>query len=225
MGWGTSVGGVHSSPDKLQAAYRYLPLQTFGDQFEKKVPYLNAWVEHHRYDDYWKQRGIDRRYGEVTVPVLNIGGWYDIFSKTTVDLVDRVRATSRDRLARRQQFVVMGPWAHGVGVSKVGELDFGSEAKLDIGELQYRWFEYWLKGHETGVEDWPALKLFVMGENKWRDEQEWPLKRTQFTSYYLRGGNVNDSSSKAGRLDTQPPGEEKPESYVSDPNEPVPTHG
>ena len=44
------------------------------------------------YDDYWKQRGMDYRYAEVTVPVLNIGGWYDIFSKVTLDLVTQVRA-------------------------------------------------------------------------------------------------------------------------------------
>src|SRR5262249_23046532 len=87
VGWGTGVGGVQLTPDKLQSAFRYLPLRTFGDQFEKKVSYLNDWVEHHTYDDYWKHRGIGQRHGEVTVPVLNIGGWYDIFSKTTVDLV------------------------------------------------------------------------------------------------------------------------------------------
>ena len=171
----------------MQDAYRHLPLRTFGDQFEKPVPYLNDWISHNSYDDYWKKRGINQRYADVTVPILNIGGWYDIFSKTTIDLVDKVREHSRDRSARRNQFVIMGPWAHGVGVRKVGELDFGDEARLNIGELQFKWFEYWLKGRETGVEDWSAYCLFVMGENRWRGENEWPLKRTRFTPYYLHG--------------------------------------
>ena len=43
-------------------AYRHLPLQTFGDQFEKKVAYLDDWVAHPQYDNYWKQRGINYRY-------------------------------------------------------------------------------------------------------------------------------------------------------------------
>jgi uncharacterized protein len=70
MGWGSGVGGVSLAPDRMQEAFRHLPLRTFGDQFEKKVPYLNQWVEHHTYDDYWKQRGMDYRYAEVTVPTL-----------------------------------------------------------------------------------------------------------------------------------------------------------
>lgn len=113
-----------------------------------------------------RKRGIQHRYQDVKIPVLNIGGWYDIFSKATIDLVDRVRAQSSDRLARRNQFVIMGPWAHGVGVQRVGELDFGDAAKLDLGKIQMEWFDYWLQSKNTGVEDWPAYKIFVMGENR-----------------------------------------------------------
>ena len=75
---------------------------------------------------------MDYRYAEVTVPVLNIGGWYDIFSKVTLDLVTQVRASSRDRRVRRNEFAIIGPWTHGVGASKVGELDFGADAALKL---------------------------------------------------------------------------------------------
>lgn len=50
VGWGTAVGGVALSPDKLQEAFRHLPLRDFGDQFEKKIPYLSDWVQHATYD-------------------------------------------------------------------------------------------------------------------------------------------------------------------------------
>jgi hypothetical protein len=49
-----------------------------------------------------------------------------------------------------------------------------------------RWYDYWLKGIDNGVLDEPPVKLFVMGENKWRFENEWPLKRTEYTKYYLQ---------------------------------------
>ena len=195
MGWGTAVGGVALSPEKLQEAFRHLPLQNFGDQFEKKVPYLNDWIQHSSFDDYWKQRGINYQYADVTVPILNIGGWYDIFSKVTLDLVAQVRAGSRDRGVRRNECVILGPWTHGVGARKVGELDFGSAAASKIGDYQFRWLEYWLKGHETGVQDWPAYYLFTMGENQWRGENEWPLKRTEFTPYYLLPGRCSARAS------------------------------
>ncbi|MGH7970810.1 MAG: CocE/NonD family hydrolase, partial [Limisphaerales bacterium] len=219
------VGGVTLPPDKLAEAYNHLPLDTFGDQFEKKVSYLDDWIRHPSYDDYWKQRGIDYRYADVAIPVLNVGGWYDIFAETTIDLVNNVRAASRDREVRRNQFVVMGPWTHGIGPRKVGELDFGPEAPLNLGELQFKWFEYWLKGHETGVQDWPALYLFVMGENRWRGESEWPLKRTRFTSYFLRGSGHANSAKGDGLLNTDAPDTEKPDEFTYDPKDPVPSVG
>ncbi len=225
MGWGTAVGGVDLKPEQLQAAFLHLPLQTYGDQFEKPIPFLNDWIKHPTYDDYWKQRGIDGQYDEVRIPILNIGGWYDIFSKPVIELVDNVRDESGDRLVRRNQFVVVGPWTHGVGGQEVGELDFGPEAKRDIGELQFQWFEYWLKDRETGVEDWPAYHLFIMGENRWRGEQEWPLARTQYTPMYLRGGGKANSSRGDGALSPEQPGEEAADVFTYDPENPVPTVG
>src|SRR5262249_32391676 len=161
--------------------------------------------QHSTYDDYWKHRGIDHREREVTVPVLNIGGWYDIFSKTTVDLINQVRASSRDRLARRNQFVVMGPWAHGVGTRQVGQLDFGKDASMNLGDLQFQGLDYGRQGPTAGAEtvaQWPAIRLFVMGENRWRDEHEWPLKRTRLTSYYAHSGGRANTRAGDGTLNT-----------------------
>lgn len=225
MGWGAGVGGVNLSPDKLQEAYRHLPLRTLGDQFDKKIPYLNEWVRHSSHDDYWQQRGINHSYTNVTAPILNIGGWYDIFSKTTLDLVSRVRASSRDREARRNQFVIMGPWAHGVGARKVGEVDFGADAPLKLDDLQFQWFEYWLKGRETGVQDWPACYLFVMGENRWRGEHEWPLKRTRYTPYYLHSAGRARALKGDGALSTVQPREEPADTFTYDGRDPVPSLG
>ena len=216
MGWGSSVAGAKPKTGTIVEAYRHLPLQTFATQMNKSVDYLGEWLAHSDDGDYWKRRSINRRYADVTVPILNIGGWYDIFSKATIELVDKVREHSRDLKARRNQFVIMGPWAHNVAVRKVGELDFGEDARVNLGELQLKWFEYWLKGKDTGVQDWPAYRLFVMGENRWRDEHEWPLKRTRFTPYYLRTGRA---------LNTAKPEAESPDTFTYDPADPVPSHG
>jgi putative CocE/NonD family hydrolase len=225
FGWGAAVGGLNVSPDKLPEAYRHLPLQNWDAQFDREVFFLDQWVEHSTLDQYWKQRGIQQRYDQVKVPILNIGGWYDIFSKPTIEMVDRVRDESDDRLARRNQFVVMGPWAHAVGGRRTGQLDFGEAAQMDLQELQFKWFEYWLHDKETGVEDWPAYLLFVMGENRWRGEHHWPLERTQFTPYYLASDGKANSRSGDGRLSTQAPSGAASDTFVFDPNDPVPTTG
>lgn len=224
MGWGIGVGGVKLDSEGMQQAFRHLPLNTFGDQFDKKIQYLNDWVIHSTYDDYWKQRGIDFRYNDITIPMLNIGGWYDIFSKTTLEMITKVRNESENRAIRRNQFAVIGPWTHGIGKQKVGELDFGPEAKCDIGALQFEWFEYWLKEKETGVQEWPAYKLFIMGENCWRGEHEWPLERTCYTPMYFHGkGNAN--SPGPARLSTQKPADEPVDTFVYDAANPVLTLG
>lgn len=225
MGWGALVGGADVKPERLIEVFQHLPLNTFGDQFAKKIFYLNDWVAHPTYDDYWQKRSMDGQYAEVTVPILNIGGWYDIFSKPTLEMSARVRAESQTLEVRRNQVVVMGPWAHGVGGQKVGELDFGAAARFNTGEWQFKWFEFWLKGHETGVQDWPAYYLFVMGENQWRGENEWPLKRTQYTSYYLHSGGQANSLNGDGRLDTIVPKQEPADVFTYDGKNPVPTTG
>lgn len=225
FGWGAGVGGLNIPGDKLLESLKFLPLKDWNSQFDKEVPYLRDWVAHPSYDDYWKQRSIEDRYGEVRVPTLNIGGWYDIFSRTTIDLVDKVRANSRDRMARRNQFVIIGPWGHGPGGRKLGELDYGDAAQVDLGDIQMNWFRYWLLNEDSGVDDWPAYRIFVMGANRWRDEDEWPLARTEFTKYYLHSDGQANTAAGNGKLSTTAQAEEKHDAYRYDPQDPVPTHG
>lgn len=225
FGWGTGVGGLKLAPIQLGEAYNFLPLNRWDEQGDKRVFFLRDWVAHPSYDDYWRARGIDGRFERVTVPALNVGGWYDIFSKPTLEHIAGVRRHSTNRLARRNQFVVMGPWGHGVGGQKLGELDFGASARLDLGKLQYDWFEYWLQGKETGVQEWPPVRVFVMGENVWRNEQEWPLARTRYTPWYLHSGGRAATRGGDGTLTEVTPGAEPADRFTYDPAQPVPTKG
>lgn len=225
LGWGVGVGGVKVDPAKLPEAFKYLPLNQWDAQFDKKVPYLNDWVNHPTYDDYWRKFSIDGHYAAVTVPALNIGGWYDIFSKNTIDLVNKARKESANRLARRNQFVVIGPWGHGVGGRKTGEVDFTEKAQFNVGDAQFQWFEYWLKDKDTHVEDWAAYRIFVMGENVWHEEHEWPLKRTQFTPYYFHSGGKANTRTGNGEMSVAQPAVEPADTFTYDANNPVPTHG
>lgn len=225
FGWGAGVGGLKIDPAKMKDAYWFLPLNRFDELGDRRVFFLRDWVAHPTWDDYWRVRSIQGRFDQVTVPVLNIGGWYDIFSKATLEHIRQVRHSATNRLARRNQFVVMGPWGHGVGGQKLGELDFGPAAKLDLGKLQADWFAYWLLGRETGVQDWPAVRLFVMGENVWRSEQEWPLARTQYQEWHLHGRGQARTRSGNGTLSLTRAGAEPPDRYSYDPADPVPTRG
>ena len=225
LGWGAGVGGLQLAPAKLQEAFNLLPLKNWSELAGKPVFYLRDWVAHPTYDDYWRVRGIDDRFDQVTVPALNVGGWYDIFSKATLNHIAQVRHSSTNHAMRRNQFVVLGPWGHGVGGRKLGDLDFGANAQLDLGKLQFEWFEYWLKRKNTGVQDWPSVRLFVMGENVWRDEHEWPLARTQFMPWYLHGAGHANTSAGDGLLSPAAPEAEPGDHFTYDSANPVPTQG
>lgn len=79
-----------------------------------------------------------------------------------------------------------------------------------------RFFAHHLKGELPGYAEEPRVRIYVTGENVWRDEREWPLARTEWTPYYLHGTDGD------GELSPEPPTDEAPESYLYDPTDPVP---
>jgi hypothetical protein len=141
-----------------------------------------------------------------------------------------MRERAMSERARRGQRLLMGPWAHllpyAVPTSKgTGEIDFGPEAAIELHAAHLRWFDHFLKGADNGVLDEAPIRLFVMGDNRWRDENEWPLARTRYTDVFLRSGGHANSLSGDGVLSFAQPGDEQPDRYVYDPNDPVPTRG
>ncbi len=198
----------------------HLPLMTLDEKaIGREVSFLRRWLVHPDYDDYWKPTSIRDRYEDIQIPIYSIGGWYDLFSRDNLIEFNGVRDSTKN------YHLIMDPRTHG-GVrenGKVGEIEFGKDVMFSTRELQLRWFDYWLKGIDTGIKDAPPLKIFVMGENVWRDEQEWPLARTQFTKYYFHSKGEANTLFGDGGLTTEPSEDEPPDSYVYDPDDPVPT--
>jgi putative CocE/NonD family hydrolase len=100
-------------------------------------------------------------------------------------------------------------------------LNFGPEAAVDMDELVLRWFDYWLKGIDNGIMREPPIKIFVMGENSWRYEQEWPPARARLTPYYISSGGSANSLYGDGRLSREKPKGAPEDCYTYDPSNPV----
>ena len=185
------------------------------------IPFLADWIAHPTPDAYWDR--VTCPYDAIDIPVFHVGGWYDIFAAYTV----RDFAGIRDAGNTRQKLLI-GPWTHGSYDGLAGEADFGLQASGALvlpDELHLRWFDHWLKGADNGVMDEPPVRIFVMGDNRWRSEDEWPLARTQFTRFYLHSGGAANSLAGDGALSTDAPSEEPVDSFVYDPRNPVPTRG
>jgi uncharacterized protein len=204
---------------KLNAAYRHLPLPTVPLPDPKWARFYLDWLEHSSDDDYWRALSINRRYDRVLVPALNVGGWYDIFLRGTLENFVRMRREGGSETARAGQRLVVGPWAHGSTYGAYPDHSFepfGPDDAIDLAALQLRYFRRHLGGDAGVADDESPVRIFVMGENRWRDEEDWPLARARPTPWYLHAGGI---------LGLEPPGEEPPDEFTFDPSEPAPTVG
>ena len=211
--------------------YGHLPLRDWGERLKDGAPYFADFLKHPNYDSYWAETDVRRALNTMaTVPALHVGSWYDAFQYDTLTMFTGMRNAAPSEPARRAQKLLMGPWAHllpyAVPTSKgTGDIDFGPEAMIELHAIQCRWFDRMLKGIDNGVTDEPPIRLFVMGQNRWRDENEWPLARTRYTKVYLRSGGRANSLRGDGALAFEVPGEEPADRFVYDPNQPVPSRG
>ncbi len=207
----------------LMAAYRTLPLRDMDEGFGRRIRAWKDWFDHPTLDDYWKEQSYQEQLLDATVPILHVSGWYDdVLVGTTENYVNLTTRGATDD-ARQKQWLLIGPWGHRVNTTRrLGDVDFGPEALIDFDASQLRWFDRWLKGDDNGVESDPRVRIFVMGENQWRDENEWPIGRTRYVEYFLHSGGRANSLFGDGRLDTEAPGDEPVDTFRYDPENAVP---
>ncbi len=214
--------------DGMKEAFQYLPLKEFPYLKDGVAPYFYDWLAHPQDDEYWRQWRIQDYHSRIGVPAFNLGGWYDIFLKgTLLNFVGMQEGGASER-ARSGQRLIIGPWHHGNPESESGQFYFGfmaSGAAIDLDGQQLRWFDHWLKGEDNGLEKEAPVRIFVMGENVWRDEWEWPLARTQYVDYYLHSGGKSNTLSGDGILTPEPPNDEPSDLFLYDPRDPVPSRG
>jgi uncharacterized protein len=163
------------------------------------------------------------RFESLRTPNLMVTGWYDHCATGAVDFfMHTMRYASEEQ--RRNTHLIIGPWDHSAEGDAAGEYDFGSQARLDLRAVEADFFAHHLQGIPSS-EPLPPVKIFVMGRNIWRAEEEWPLSRAEETPFYLHSnGNVHGAWVR-GSLSLDPPKTEPPDRYTYDPDDPVPTWG
>jgi putative CocE/NonD family hydrolase len=225
---GEQLGTLLRGIDDMCHWFRHTPLNAFP-LFGEAAPYFYDWLAHPDEDEYWAQWNIEAHHQRVHVPACNVGGWYDIFLGGTIRNYLGMRARGATPQAREGQKLILGPWFHTLPLTNVvGEVNYGlstTSLAMDLDGLHLKWFDYWLKGKKNDFLDEPPVRLFTMGENRWRTEHEWPLARTRYTKYYLHSGGQANSLRGDGWLSPEPPRSEPADVYVADPRHPVPTRG
>ena len=249
LGW--AFGQLRASPDPVvRAAFE---AENVADWFEamplrKGLSPLSAVPEFEEYvltqmthgddDDpnadfrHWNRIGVNWReyYGRTAdIPMLHVAGWYDPYCGSMFE-----NYVGLSRIKSSPIRLLVGPWTHGGNArSYAGDVEFGSDAAIPnfSSELHLQWFDRYLKGENTEVDDWPPIRVFVMGTGDghkdsngrlyhggyWRDETQWPLSDAEPTRYYFHAdGTMSTSVPAAGTA---------PTTYTYDPEHPVPTIG
>ena len=221
--------GLLKAVDGMTEAYQSLPLKDLPYLKDGLAPYYYDWLAHPDFDDYWKKLCIEDQHSNITTPALHIGGWYDIFLGGTIRNFLGMRKSGATEDARRGQKLIIGPWEHSAkGGSMAGSHYFGVAADanaLGLDEIHLRWYDYWLNGVDNGILSEPPVKIFVMGDDVWRDEQDWPLARAQDTRFFLHSGGKANSRHGDGSLGVEGPGDEPADVFLYNPADPVPTVG
>ena len=184
-------------------------------------------LAHPSFDAFWSTFDVAARHAEFEVPAYHLTGWYDALLNGTLRNFSGLRANAATPRARNNQRLIVGPWTHArpsARTTAIGEVSFGADAGFDSQELMIRWFRHWL---DDGADaDFPGapVRIFVMGENRWRDEQEWPLARARATAFHLESDGAANTLDGDGRLSLdRTPGRAKADTFTYDPAAPVPS--
>jgi len=159
---------------------------------------------------------------DIAVPNFDIVGWFDRVNHDMA-LFQTMVNEAKTEVARKGSKIIIGPWLHSRIRRHIGPIDFGPDAVLDEQALVIRWFDYWLKGEENGVDKDAPVRIFVMGDNKWRDEQQWPLQRAKDKILFTTSNGQANTPTGGRKLTWQQPEQVGKDQYLYDPKDPVPS--
>jgi putative CocE/NonD family hydrolase len=222
----SSLQVVHAALADLDRACEFLPLNEMP-----VLKYANSGASR-RFGDadlqaFASERELFLAYDKIQIPVMQAGGWYDNFIGDMARTFVALRDQAGNAAARQGQYLLVGPWTHGVRLNnQVGELNFGRQAS-GLGAMCTRrhltFFDKYLRGIES--RELVPVRYFVMGVNAWRNADTWPLPETQSQRFFFHSGGRANSAGGDGRLSREEPGEEAPDRYVYDPHKPVRSRG
>jgi putative CocE/NonD family hydrolase len=206
-------------------AFNYVSLPAGAEATAQLAPYYLDWLAHPDYDAYWKQWSIEEHFSDIQVPALHIGGWYDIFLTGTLRNYMGIKAHGGTDEARKGQRLLVQIGGHAGFGHRIGDVEFGDDAlKFPSTEVVLAWYDYLFKGVQNEFATVP-VRIFVMGEDKYHQESDWPPPEAKLTRYFLHSSGSANSLRGDGGLSLTPPKKETPDKFTYDPANPVPTIG
>ena len=198
-----------------------LPLKDAGRGVNRDLPHYLKWVD-------WANgsfgRGILPQTSQLACgnsAVLLIGGWFDLFCPSVINLYSQLRSKGSGEKVK----MIIGPFDHGTSPPPTSEMDFGDWKSLDVNGFENQWLDRWLLNTPNGADKEPAVRFFLMGDNRWVSADAWPPAGTTAQSFYLHCTGKANTLRGVGQLDGNAPANEPLDAFMYDPGNPVPTRG
>ncbi len=173
-----------------------LPVDQIDDKllgFNSKV--FTEWLKRDT-STKWPGWDFDNLMKTVKIPAFHISGWYDGDEIGTQRNWQFVRSGGNDK-----QWLIYGPWTHFFNTTtKVGNVEFGKDAVLELDSQYLRWFDTWLKGESVGISNVPKVRYFATSENKWHESADWPPSESRAETMYFEFGRVNTGPKSVAKI-------------------------
>ena len=211
--WGLAISAKEMNDafmKKIPKAFNILPLSSADDTVSYNVLFIDDWIAHEKYDQYWKTQDFS---GMTKAPLLSVAGWYDIFLKQQI--ADFQKLANSGNPGNR---LVIGPWCHG---TQGFENKYGGNKKTgNQGEIIDNFLIKYLADESQKVMTNPfadkKYSLFIMERNEYFGSDTWPPKESVPTAFYF---------TKENKISTNPAAEKGELKYVYNPAEPYPSLG
>lgn len=202
------------------------PRGIFAD--EMPVPTGGAMIKRTPNDPAWYRGGLWHDNMKINIPGFYFMSWYDVSSGPNIAMYNHIRKTA-DKDVADKQYAVIAPVAHcsytrATENTVVGARSMG-DARLDYSKLTYDWFDHFLKGEQNDILKRPKVQYFTMGSNKWQSSEQWPPAGAEPMKFYLSSGGKANSLNGDGKLVSEPPATDMPDTFTYDPMNPVPSFG
>ncbi|MFP5502483.1 MAG: CocE/NonD family hydrolase, partial [Candidatus Sericytochromatia bacterium] len=226
--WAMTDRGDHDAfptAEEMAPGFAGFPVVEADDRTGRALPVFDAWTTHRRRDAFWRAIDGHDRPERLEAPALLLAGWYDPYLPTQLADYTRIKAGARPEVAAKTRLII-GPWSHAREVTLPGGVNPGDYRFESIGPSLPFYDDLLRPPGAPAPAPQPAMRIFVMGENRWRDEAAWPLARARETAFYLRGEGKANTLEGDGALSTEAPHGDEPEDFfVYDPLNPVPSAG
>lgn len=184
LSWASTMFAYNSCPpDPRVVGERWREM--WLERLEGTGLWLKKWLEHQRFDDYWKHGSVCMDYDAIKCPVYAVGGWADGYSNTVFRLVENLKAPVKG---------LIGAWGH--KYPHHGELG----DTIDFLKEAVRWWDRWLKGIRNGIDEEPCLRVWMQNTvspitparpGHWVAESSYPTPNVIYKSYALKPGIID----------------------------------